>query len=287
MSERDEEKLVVGSAEELVQPATRRKFLRLLGVGGTVVLMPSVFAACDDDDDPVRVQSPPPPPASPPPPPASPPPPPASAIALDLRTDVGIVSFAFVLEQLEAAFYTAVVGANNFGTLFNAAEQEILTDIRNHEVIHREFLKVALTGTAIANQSVAINMTTLNTILSSRVNILNTARRFEDLGVAAYNGAGKYLTNVSNLLVAGKIVSVEARHAAVIRDLLAPPGVDQNRAFAGDDIVDAAGLDVKLEPQAVLNAVAQTQITTTNITISNASPNGTPNATPDRFPANP
>ena len=281
MSERDEERLIVGGAEELVQPATRRKFLRLLGVGGSIVLLPSVFAACDDDDDGIGPQSPPPPPASPPPPP------PANAIALDLRTDVGIISFAFVLEQLEAAFYTAVVGANNFGTLFNANEQEILTDIRNHEVIHREFLKRALTGAPIANQVVGINMTTLNTVLSSRANILATARRFEDLGVAAYNGAGKYLTNVSNLLVAGKIVSVEARHAAVIRDLLAPAGTDQNRAFAGDDIVDANGLDVKLEPQPVLNAVAATQITTTNITISNGSTNGTANVTPDRFPANP
>ena len=277
MSERDEERLIVGGAEQLVQPATRRKFLRLLGVGGSIVLLPSVFAACSDDD-PTGVQSPPPPP---------PPPTPVSAIALDLRTDVGIVSFAFVLEQLEAAFYTAVVGAANFGTLFNASEQEILTDIRNHEVVHREFFRAALAGTPIASQSVAINATTLATILSSRANILNAARRFEDLGVAAYNGAGKYLTNVGNLLVAGKIVSVEARHAAVIRDLLAPSGADQNRAFAGDDVVDAAGLDVKLEPQPVLTAVGATNITTTTITISNGSPNGTANVTPDRFPTNP
>ena len=274
MSERDE-RLVIGGAEELVRPTTRRKFLRLLGVGGSIVLLPSVFAACNDDDDGVGPVNP------------SPNPSPASAIALDLRTDVGIISFAFVLEQLEAAFYTAVVGASNFGTLFNASEQEILTDIRNHEVIHREFLKRALTGTTIAGQSVGINATTAATILGSRANILDAARRFEDLGVAAYNGAGKYLTNVSNLLVAGKIVSVEARHAAVIRDLLAPSGADQNRAFAGDDVVDAAGLDVKLEPQPVLNAVAATNITTTTLTIANGSPNGTANVTPDRFPTNP
>ena len=45
-------------------------------------------------------------------------------------------------------------------------------------------------------------------------------KAFEDLGVAAYNGAGKLLTNPDYLLLAGKIVSVEARHAAAIRDLL-------------------------------------------------------------------
>jgi len=40
--------------------------------------------------------------------------------------------------------------------------------------------------------------------------------------VAAYNGAAQYLTDVNNLLVAGKIVSVEARHAAAIHDLINP-----------------------------------------------------------------
>jgi hypothetical protein len=42
------------------------------------------------------------------------------------------------------------------------------------------------------------------------------------LGVSAYNGAGQLLTDPQNLLLAGKIVSVEARHAAAIRDLLKP-----------------------------------------------------------------
>ena len=40
--------------------------------------------------------------------------------------------------------------------------------------------------------------------------------------MAAYNGAAQYLADVNNLLVAGKIVSVEARHASAIADLIAP-----------------------------------------------------------------
>ena len=59
-----------------------------------------------------------------------------------------------------------------------------------------------------------------------------TARTFEDLGVSAYNGAGQLLTVAANLLTAGKIVSVEARHAAAIRDLLVP------NSFAASDVVD-------------------------------------------------
>ena len=43
-------------------------------------------------------------------------------------------------------------------------------------------------------------------------------------------------------------MSVEARHAAAIRDLLNPG----SRDFAGDDVVDAMGMDRALEPGAVL-----------------------------------
>jgi hypothetical protein len=44
-----------------------------------------------------------------------------------------------------------------------------------------------------------------------------TAKTFEDLGVAAYNGAGKLIKNIDYLKAAGRIVSVEARHAAAAR----------------------------------------------------------------------
>jgi len=45
--------VVIGSAEQFWHVKTRRDFLRVLGIGGTVVLLPSVFGACDDDDEPV------------------------------------------------------------------------------------------------------------------------------------------------------------------------------------------------------------------------------------------
>src|SRR5687768_15646681 len=122
MSDHDrerEEGLVIASADELLRPATRRKFVRMLGVGGSIVMLPSIFGACDDDDDPVNPQS----------PPASPPP--ATAITLDLRTDVGIFQLVQIQEVVEATFYSAVVGAANFNTLFTSAdERELFTDLR-------------------------------------------------------------------------------------------------------------------------------------------------------------
>jgi hypothetical protein len=266
-----DEPLTIASAGDLLRPATRRNFVRMMGLGGSIVLLPSVFAACDDDD-PTGVT-----------------PGTGDALAFDLRSDIGIFRFAHTLEQLEALFYTAVVAASNFGTLFNAEEQEVLTDIRNHEIVHREFFRTALGTQAVPDLSSAIRSSTLATALASRASILATARLFEDLGVAAYNGAGKYLQNANNLLVAGKIVSVEARHAAIIRDLLPPAGTDANKAFAGDDVVNAQGLDVKLEAGAVITRVAGSQILNADVSVSISNPPSAAQgaATADFFPANP
>ena len=222
-----ENRLIVGSAAQLGAPDTRRAFLRTLTVGGTLVLLPTVFACGDDDDDPTGPGN------------------GGDGVVLNLGTDIGIFNYAYALEQLEAAFYTAVVSGFAASGITDATERAILTDIRNHEVIHREFFKAALGEAAIPALEVDFG-----NALASRVSVLQTARTFEDLGVAAYNGAGKYLANANNLLVAGKIVSVEARHAAVIRDL-----IDANpRAFAGDDVIDENGLDRAFEPSAVITA---------------------------------
>ena len=88
--------------------------------------------------------------------------------------------------------------------------------------------------------------------------MLAAARSFEDLGVSSYNGAGFLLDSADFLTVAGKIVSVEARHAAVLRDLIEPGSV----AFAGDDLVDATTRrDTFRLPDQVLQTTA-TYITT-------------------------
>ena len=166
--------------------------------------------------------------------------------------DLGVLTYAYALEQLEADFYTKVVNASGFTTTFNATEQRVLEDLYKHEVIHREFFKAALTG-ALPNPShqllpdLEFNYGSLN--FSSRDQVLATSKALEDTGVAAYNGAGRLLSNPDYLLLAGKIVSVEARHASAIRSLINPNSKD----FAGDDVVDPiTGLDVKMNPSQVL-----------------------------------
>ena len=215
--------IVIRDVHQLMEPATRRDFLRLMGIGGMVVLAPSVLGACDDDD-PTGTNG-------------------NGGVTLNLSNDVGILNYAYALEQLEAAFYTQVVATGTASGL-SAAEMTIFTDIKNHEVIHRDSLAALLGGNKIGNLAVSFGAINFN----NRTSILTTAKTFEDLGVSAYNGAGRYLDDVQNLLVAGKIVSVEARHAAVIRDIINPGSKD----FAGDDVVNAQGLDVVRTPAQVL-----------------------------------
>ena len=282
MSKRDrdrEEPMIIASADELLRPATRRKFVRMLGVGGAIVMLPSVFTACDDDDDITGNQSPPPPPT-------------VTSVTFDLRTDVGIFRLVHALEIVERTFYTAVVTKSNFTTLFDADAQEVLRDIRNVETIHEAFLRNALGTLALPDFSAQLNQTTLATALANRESILTTARMLESNGVAGLNGAGKYIKDARNLLVAGKVASVEARHLAALRDLQPPAGVTANVAFASNETIDANGMDIKLEAGDVLARVKAANVIAeplnSAITIGNA-PDATTQGQPtdNFFPANP
>jgi len=158
--------------------------------------------------------------------------------------DIAILNYAYALEQLEAAFYIQV--ANSFYTGITDWERMLFTDLRDHEVAHREFFKTALGNSAIKN--LEFNFSAVN--FSSRNSVLATAKAFEDLGVSAYNGAGWLIKDENYLLLAGKIVSVEARHAALVRDLI------DNGTFANDEVIDSNGLDVSKSPSQVLQIAA-------------------------------
>jgi hypothetical protein len=256
MSERKE--LILSSTDQLLQSTTRRRFLGMLGVAGSVVMLPSMFAACGDDDvtglgkqDPNN----------------------AANYVLDLSTDTGILNYAYALEQLEAAYYTAAIASPGYAQL-SAAEQEVVLDVQAHEVIHVEFFKRVLGADAIP--ALAFNATTVASLTANATVLLSTSQLLEDTGVSAYNGAGKYLTVPANLLVAGKIVSVEARHAAAFRDMrdIRAGGANLGKAFAGDDVVNASGLDVKAEPGTVLASVVSLNVVTSPLSIGKG-PTGT------------
>ena len=237
---------------------SRRRFIKMSGLAfaGSTLLY-----ACSEDDDFNPGMKPDPDPTPDPDP-----------EVFDLGSgDVGILNYAYALEQLEAAFYTEVMNGSYFsGAVDN--EKEIITDLRNHEVIHREFFKTAITAAAGAEMTLpelefdfseAVNF-------SDRNSVLTTAQLLEDTGVSAYNGAGNLIENPTYLLLAGKIVSVEARHASAIADLLDPGST----AFARDEVLVSIGdseaaYDKATPPSDVLSAVVGLDVLQTSFTADN------------------
>lgn len=171
----------------------------------------------------------------------------AADIALS-ADDTGLLNYAYVLEQLEAAFYAKVVATAYSGATDH--EVEFFKDIAAHEVAHREVLKNALGAKAVAN--IVVDFSSID--FTNRGNVLATAKAFEDLGVSAYNGAGPLLSDANNLALAGKIVSVEARHAAYIRELITV------NSFAETNVVESTNaFEISRTPAEVL-AIVKTYI---------------------------
>lgn len=228
-----------GLLKAMKAPMQRRNFFRYAGAtaAATTILLTT---ACDDDDDDII--------------------PPDGVVDLG-SGDIGILNYAYALEQLEAAYYTEVV--NKSGGVLSSAEMQVMQDLKAHEIAHREFFKTALGNNAIP--ALEVNFSSVN--FNDKSSVLQTAKTFEDLGVAAYNGAGALLTDSGDglnfLLTAGKIVSVEARHAAAIHDL-----ISNNAREFGEAVIDANGLDRALMPADVLAAAApfiDTQINFSNL----------------------
>lgn len=235
--------------EEVRSLHSRRNFLRISGI--TLAGAGLVMAGCSSDDDKGTVDN---------------QLPGVRNGVFDLGGgDLGVLTYAYALEQLEADFYTRVVNSNTFGSTFNSEEQSVLSDLYKHEVIHREFFKAAISG-VISNQNqllpnLEFDYGSLN--FSNRSVVLATAQKLEDTGVAAYNGAGRYITTPDYLVLAGKIVSIEARHASAIRSLINPG----TAAFAGDDVVTASnGLGQAVKPSGIIAAVSALDIIQTPFT---------------------
>ncbi|MFD2784221.1 ferritin-like domain-containing protein [Hymenobacter rubripertinctus] len=209
----------------------RRTFLRVAGT--TAASSALVLAGCGKDSTPTPTNS-------------------TSSLNF-AGSDNGLLNLAYLLEQLEAAFYQKVVDA--FPSDFTAADKAAFVDLRDHEVIHREFLKFALGSNAYdvaLTTPLAFNFTAFT--LTTRAGVYAAARTLEDVGVGAYNGMGRRIASTQYLQLLAKLASVEARHAAFVRDQAEP------NSFAASDVITTsgslAGLDTVKTPAEVATLIA-------------------------------
>lgn len=142
----------------------------------------------------------------------------------DIGNITGVLNFALKLEYLEAAFYTQGVATTG---LITAADVASITQIRDHENAHVTLLKTAITGlnaTPVAQASQGNNgvynfTTAFPTVFTNYDTFLAVANALEDTGVRAYKGQAPNLIGNPVLTTALNIHSVEARHAAHIRQI--------------------------------------------------------------------
>jgi rubrerythrin len=152
--------------------------------------------------------------------------------------DVEILNFALQLEELKVALYTqALLHANLTGDLAQYARI-----VGRQEREHVAFLRKTL-GSAAQPAPVF----DFGDAVTDANKFGPAARMLEDLAVAAFDGQGAGLTKPSLAAVA-TIVSVEARHAAMISALLHGP----SSASAGKGHVSSKGLDSTMPPSKVL-----------------------------------
>jgi hypothetical protein len=127
---------------------------------------------------------------------------------------------ALVLERLQAAFYERAARRSDVRDEL----RQFVTVVGAHERAHAAFLTDRLEPDVPATPTFRLDDATRDAD-----HVVTTAILLEDLAVAAYNGLVVGLAD-EPLRAVARIVSVEARHAAWIRDLAgkdpAPRAVD-------------------------------------------------------------
>ncbi len=205
-----------GAVERLERdPASRKRFLRLMGGAGAATAFATFLAACGGDSDSGNGSQP-----SPEGPAANP----AGGAAAtregspDPRvgtTDLEIVRYALTLEQLESAFYADVVDSG----LFRGAELDMIEEFGQHEREHRETLEA--TVEMLGGDVPPAPKTKFP--LESPTSVLRLAAEVENVGAAAYLGQANRIRSEEVLAAALSIHSVEARHAATLNALVGLP----------------------------------------------------------------
>lgn len=130
-----------------------------------------------------------------------------------------VLNFALTLEYLEAEFYN--VGMDMPGLVTDGAARVVYTQIRKHENAHVALLKSVLGSQAVAKPRFDFTAKgAFPDVFSNYQTFLALSQAFEDTGVRAYKGQAPKLINNDPILTAAlQIHSVEARHAARVRDL--------------------------------------------------------------------
>jgi hypothetical protein len=198
---------------------SRRQFLSYAGLAGAGL----VIASCNrDDDDPEPTDD-----------------------AVDLGTeDFGLLNYMYALKQLSAAFYTKL--ASKFYTNAPTAETEVIPQIRNHEIAHRELLRNMLGARGIESFQFFLD----NKVdFTDRTATLNAAKDIEQKMISGFHGIAGRFASPQYLEQITKMMSVNGRHIGYIGDILSLNG------FAGG--LNLEQMDAAMTPEEVIAGLSK------------------------------
>ncbi|MBW7912638.1 MAG: ferritin-like domain-containing protein [Taibaiella sp.] len=165
---------------------SRRKFLGYAGIAGAGLFV----ASCKKEENVVT-----------------------EAGATDLGTnDDGLLNLMFVIQQVEAGFYEALLKNKYAG--ITSEEEAYFEEMLNHEIAHRELLRNYLAGKGTV---VTTNFSDVK--FAVRSSVMDNAELIENLAVATLNEAGRLFVAGEHVSIAAKMASLEARQAATISNM--------------------------------------------------------------------
>jgi hypothetical protein len=152
------------------------------------------------------------------------------------KDDIGVMNYLYVMETILAAVYTQANITPYYG--MDRSELQLLEDLRDHQIAHRELLKSLLGDNAIPRIVTKLDPITF----ADRNSTLSRAFELEDMAVGAYTGAIKRLKDTKYVPLLAKMATVQARHAAYARDILS------HNNFGNGTVIDANGFGQEVAP---------------------------------------
>ncbi|HYP48353.1 MAG TPA: ferritin-like domain-containing protein [Thermoleophilaceae bacterium] len=191
-----------GAMRDLAKdPASRKRFFKMMGGAGAASAFAVFLAACGDDDEGSAG---------------------GTTTAQQKKKekkaaggDLEIVQYALTLEHLETDFYNAVLDS---GVIKDAKLGKVATAIRDNEQEHVDALTATVEKLGGKPQKPKTNFDAV--IEGGAKMVLQTAATVENLGAAAYLGQAGRIVSKEVLAAALAIHTVEARHAAALNSVV-------------------------------------------------------------------